>query len=167
MSLDSQVTTFCQQKSLRAMSGDTFSKFVLNPVSLCLMCLRYSLSYSSADSANTCGTGLWHCLKHAFSVWFLARALSASQHCNDSHILLAVPLLLPQITKSHDHLPIGPGYSTAIEMAGSQCGFRLGPGKGLGAKSASIPSIRKHQLSLPHLVGECFSSLAKIHQETE
>lgn len=68
MSLDSQATTFCQQKSLRAMSGETFSKFMLNPVSLCLVCLRYSLSYSSADSANTCRTGLWHCLKHFFCV---------------------------------------------------------------------------------------------------
>ena len=86
----------------------------------------------------------------------------ASQHCNAIHTGLTVPLLSPQITNSreplHQPLSIGPGYSVAIEMAGSRRGFRLGPGRGLGAVSASIPSIREHQLSLPHLAGGCFSS---------
>lgn len=122
------------------------------------------MSYSSADPASTSKTGPMELLQTLFfcAVPGKSSQCPASQHCHAIHAVLTVPLSSPQITKSreslHHPLSIGPGYSIAIEIAGSWHGFRLGPGRGLRAVSVSIPDIREHQLSLLHLVGGCFSS---------
>lgn len=130
---------------LRALSGDTFSKF------------KSCISLPRVPEIQL--------------VPFFCRLCKHMQNWTVALLqMLFFCVVSGQITKSreslHQHLSIGPGYSTAVETAVSQHGFRLGPGKGLGAISASIPSLRKHQLSLPHLVGERFSSFAKIHWET-